>query len=149
MKRYLTIIILGVISMTYSSCKKESFDYPEGYVSISKVTVFPILTMKGDKYVALTKGATYIDAGATAAAGTSTIEVKVTGLPNTATAGVYLITYSATNTDGFSATTTRSVVVYDIKADAPANDFSGNYLRAATGTITKWTKLALGGLPDK
>lgn len=27
MKRYLTIIILGVISMTYSSCKKESFDY--------------------------------------------------------------------------------------------------------------------------
>ncbi|QXU41421.1 immunoglobulin-like domain-containing protein [Pedobacter sp. D749] len=144
MKRYLIIIILGVISMTYSSCKKESFDYPEGYVGISKITVFPIITMKGDKYVAVAKGATYTDAGATAAAGTSNIEVKVTGLPNTATAGVYLITYSATNADGFSATTTRSVVVYDTKADALANDFSGDYLRAATGTITKWTKLAPG-----
>jgi len=144
MKRYLAIIILGVVSMVYSSCKKESFDYPEGYVGISKITVFPILTMKGDKYVAVAKGATYTDAGATAAAGTSTIEVKTTGLPNTATAGVYLITYSATNSDGFAATATRSVVVYDTKADAVANDFSGNYLRAATGTITKWTKLAPG-----
>ncbi|MNR25429.1 hypothetical protein D3C85_1425820 [compost metagenome] len=100
--------------------------------------------MKGDKYVAVAKGATYTDAGATAVAGTSTIEVKTTGLPNTATAGVYLITYSATNSDGFAATATRSVVVYDTKADAVANDFSGNYLRAATGTITKWTKLAPG-----
>ena len=144
MKRYLTIIILGAVSLVYSSCKKQSFDYPEGYVGISKITVFPTLTMKGDKYVAVAKGATYTDAGATAVAGTSTIEVKTTGLPNTATAGVYLITYSATNTDGFSATATRSVVVYDTKADAVANDFSGNYLRAATGTITKWTKLAPG-----
>jgi len=144
MKRYLAIIILGVVSIVYSSCKKESFDYPEGYVGISKITVFPVLTMKGDKYVAVAKGATYTDAGATAVAGTSTIEVKTTGLPNTATAGVYLITYSATNSDGFAATATRSVVVYDTKADAVANDFSGNYLRAATGTITKWTKLAPG-----
>jgi hypothetical protein len=144
MKKYLAIIILGVISMTYSSCKKESFDYPEGYVGISKITIYPIITMKGDKYVAVAKGGTYTDAGATAAAGASTITVKVTGLPNTAVAGVYLITYSAENSDGFSATTTRSVVVYDTKADALANDFSGNYLRAATGTITKWTKLAPG-----
>lgn len=144
MKRYLAIIILGVVSIVYSSCKKESFDYPEGYVGISKITVFPVLTMKGDKYVAVAKGATYTDAGATAVAGTSTIEVKTTGLPNTATAGVYLVTYSATNSDGFAATATRSVVVYDTKADAVANDFSGNYLRAATGTITKWTKLAPG-----
>lgn len=130
--------------MTYSSCKKESFNYPEGYVGISKVTVYPIITMKGDKYVAIAKGGAYTDAGATAAAGTATIEVKVTGLPNTATPGVYLITYSAENSDGFSATTTRSVVVYDTKADALANDFSGNYLRAATGAISKWTKLAPG-----
>ncbi len=144
MKRYLTIIILGVISMTYSSCKKDSFNYPDGYVGRSKITVFPVLVMKGEKYVAVAKGATYTDAGATATAGKDKIDVKTTGLPNTANPGVYLITYSASNTDGFDATTTRSVVVYDTKADAIANDFSGNYLRAATGVISKWTKLAPG-----
>ena len=37
--------------------------------------------------------------------------MTVTGSVNTNETGLYILTYSATNTDGFSATTTRTVVV--------------------------------------
>jgi hypothetical protein len=52
------------------------------------------------------------------------------------------VVYTATNPQGFSATDWRTVVV--IGNDVAANDFSGTYLRAATGVTSTWTKTASG-----
>ncbi len=144
MKRYLNIIAIGLLSMSLFSCKEDSFNYPEGMVGISKITVYPILTLKGDKYVYVAKGATYTDAGSEAKVGEETIEVKINGQVNTAAAAVYTLEYTAANSDGFSASTKRYVVVYDTKPDAAANNYSGSYKRAGFETFAVWAKVAPG-----
>jgi len=144
MKKYLNIIAIGILGMTLSSCEKDSFNYSEGMVGISKVTVFPTLTLKGERYVAIARGSTYTDAGADAKVGETTADVVITGQVNPAVPGVYTLVYSAANSDGFSASRSRSVVVYDTQADAAANDLSGTYLREATGAFSIWSKIAPG-----
>lgn len=144
MKRYLNIIAIGMLVMTFLSCKDDSFNYPEGMVGISKVTVYPILTMNGDQYIFVAKGATYTEPGVTAKVGDAQIDVKTDGQVNTAAAAVYTLTYSAANSDGFSASQSRYVVVYDTKADAVGNDYSGSYKRAGFATFAVWAKVAPG-----
>lgn len=144
MKKYLSIIVIGILAMTVLSCKKESFDYPPGTVGISKVTYFPIITMSGEKYFLVAKGGTFTDPGATAKAGSDDAPVVTSGTVNTAVAGVYGITYSAVNADGFSASATRQVIVYDTKPDAAARDFSGKYLRSTNGVASTWKKIGPG-----
>ncbi len=144
MKKYINYLIIGVFSIAFASCQKDSFNYPEGHVGISKITVYPEITVTGAEIVAVAKGGTYTDPGVKATAGTATVPVVTTGLPNTGVAGVYTVTYTATNTDGFSATATRTVAVYATDAGAAANNFSGDYARNTNGSIASWTKIAPG-----
>jgi hypothetical protein len=144
MKRNLNIIIIMLLGMLVFSCKKADFDYPEGMVGSSKITYFPILTLKGERYVAVAKGTAYTEAGVTAKEGSADLTPKTTGTVNTATPGVYTLTYSAVNKDGFSASITRTVVVYSTDAGAAAHDLSGNYARNTNGSIATWTKIAPG-----
>lgn len=143
MKKYISYIGLMLIGMLMFSCQKESFNYKPGYVGISKITTYPVITLTGSDYVLVQKGGTYTDPGATAKAGTADVPVKATTI-STATAGVYLVTYTATNSDGFSATASRHVIVYSTAASAQNNDFSGDYARSNNGSIATWTKLAPG-----
>jgi len=68
-----------------------------------------------------------------------TANVKVTGTVNSSIPGVYTITYTATNKDGFSKSKRRYVGV--ITPEAAAMDISGKYRRNAgafgIATITK------------
>ena len=142
MKKYI-ILILTILSMTYS-CKKDTFNYPEGTVGISKITYFPILTMKGERYVTVAKGSAYTEAGVTAKEGTTDLTPTTTGTVNTATPGVYTLTYTAVNKDGFSASLRRTVIVYSTDAGAAAHDLSGNYARNTNASVAVWTKIAPG-----
>lgn len=145
MKKYIAILGLGILGLTFSSCEKEpSFNYPDGTVGISKVTVYPIITLKGDARVILAKGSTFTDAGVTAVIGTTAITPVVTGLPDMTKAGFYNVTYTATNTDGFSASVIRQVIVYDATSAAAAQDLSGTYTRSSNGLTSTWTKIAPG-----
>ncbi|WP_316819437.1 DUF5011 domain-containing protein [Pedobacter gandavensis] len=144
MKKYLNIIVIGILGMTVLSCKKESFNYPPGTVGISKITYFPIITMKGEKYFIVAKGGTFTDPGATAKVGADDSPVVVSGAVNTAVAGIYGVTYSAENADGFSAKATRQVIVYDTQPDAAARDFSGKYLRSSNSVASNWSKIGPG-----
>ncbi|QNK62742.1 DUF5011 domain-containing protein [Pedobacter sp. PAMC26386] len=146
MKKNIAILGLVVIlGLTFSSCEKEpSFNYPDGKVGISKVTVYPIVTLKGERVIVLVKGTAFVDPGVTALEGTNSLTPVVTGSVDVNTAGVYTITYTATNKDGFPAATSRTVAVYDTMADAAANDFSGSYVRGSNGQVAVWTKLAPG-----
>jgi hypothetical protein len=142
MKKYSVFIF--TIFILLASCKKDKIISTADQVGISKVTYFPILTMKGDNIMVVEKGGTFTDPGVTAKAGESDVPVTSTGTVNTSTPGVYTINYSATNKDGFSASLRRTVAVYSTAADAAAHDLSGNYARTSNGSVASWTKLAPG-----
>lgn len=131
-----------VVGMLFS-CKKESFNYKDGYVGRSKITTYPTITMAGNDYLLVPKGTAFTDPGATAKAGDADVPVTATTV-DVNTAGVYTVTYTATNTDGFSATASRHVIVYATDATAQGNDFSGNYARNTNASVAVWTKLAPG-----
>ncbi|MEE9304426.1 MAG: immunoglobulin-like domain-containing protein [Thiotrichaceae bacterium] len=72
----------------------------------------PVITIQGDDPETITKGTAYIDAGATAvSADGETINVTSTGLVDVNTVGSYTITYSATDSAGNTASTSRVVNV--------------------------------------
>ena len=71
----------------------------------------PVITLNGGD-AALTVGDTYTEQGATATDDTDgNVEVTLSGNVDTSTAGVYTITYTATDAAGNSATATRTVTV--------------------------------------
>jgi hypothetical protein len=144
MKKYIKYVGLVLVGVALFSCNKDNFNYKPGYVGISKITTYPTITVAGDAYIYVPKGGTYTDPGATAKAGTADVKVVTSGLPDVNTVGVYTESYTATNTDGFSASGTRTIAVYSTDASAATNDYSGTYLRASTGAVATWTKVAPG-----
>jgi hypothetical protein len=133
-----------VLSATLFSCNKDSFTANDKQVGISKVTYYAEFTVSGSSFVYVKKGGTFVEPGIKAEAGGAELPVKTTGVPNTNVAGVYQVTYTAVNADGFAATAGRTVVVYDTDADAATHDFTGKYARDINGSLAEWTKVAPG-----
>jgi autotransporter-associated beta strand protein len=81
-------------------------------------TTAPVITRTGSATVSMSAGATYTDAGATATDNVDTsVTVTTSDTVNTATPGVYTITYNATDAAGNAATAvTRTVTVSDTTA---------------------------------
>jgi len=120
------------------SCEKD-----DETANISRVTTYPLISLKGEEWVPLLQGGSFTDPGVDATIGGEPVEVEVTGAPNTSVPGVYVITYTATNEDGFSASVTRKVGV--IAPAAAAMDLTGKYKRnAGVGGISTITKLGPG-----
>ena len=74
-------------------------------------TTAPVVTLAGDAAVSLTVGDTFTDQGATATDPGAAVPVPTTGSVDTATAGTYTLTYSATDASGNTASTTRTITV--------------------------------------
>jgi len=138
------IIFSFLVAAFMVSCNEADIVDTDQQVGISKVTYYPILTVTGEEYVTVAKGGTFTDPGATAEAGGASVPVVASGTVDTNTVGVYVVTYTATNTDGFSASASRFVVVYSTDAGAAAQDLSGNYARTSNGSVSTWTKIAPG-----
>ena len=143
MKKIIQFIFLSFIILL-AACNKDDINNTESKVGISRVTNFPLLSLNGERYVTIIVGGTYTEAGAVATEAGADIPVTTNGSVNTAIPGVYTLTYSAVNKDGFSASVTRTVVIYSTDASATANDLSGNYARTSNGSVSTWTKLAPG-----
>src|SRR5262245_49085373 len=127
-----------------TGCNKDHFVDTDTQVGISKVTYFALLTMKGDEVMSLVKGSTFTDPGVTAAERGVSTPVTVSGTVNTNQPGLYIITYSAVNKDGYPATTTRTVVVLEAHENAGV-DVSGTYDYVGSGSYTAHiTKVAEG-----
>ncbi len=133
----LTVIILGILSCN----KKDDFNYPEGTVGISKITNYPTFSMTGNSYISIVVGSTYTEPGVKAVEGTSPLTVTTTSSLNTNTPGIYVITYSAVNKDGFAGSVSRTVVVLP-SAEVAGADLSGKYDYVAGGTTSTITKVA-------
>ncbi len=89
-----------------------------GNISTQTVTitnidkVAPVITLLGDATMSLTVGDTFTDSGAIATDNfDAMVVVNVAGAINTAVGGTYIITYTATDSAGNSATVTRTVNV--------------------------------------
>ena len=138
------VFLLSVFVLIISSCKKDDIINTPEMVGISKVTYYAVLTLTGDVIMAVPNGTPYAEPGVKAEAAGTDVPVTTSGTVDANTDGVYTLTYSAVNSDGYSASTTRTVVIYTTAADAAANDLSGNYARTNNGSVATWTKIAPG-----
>lgn len=130
------------------SCNKDTIVDTPTQVGISKVAYYPSIVINGPKFVTVTEGNAYADPGATATLNGDSIPYT-TSMEITATtpSAVYTINYTATSPDG-SNSDQRIVVVVPASVEADpviiSHDYSGVYLRAATGITSTWTKLSTG-----
>lgn len=133
MKKFLisAYAILGMIILM-GSC--ESTDT----ANVSFVTTYPVIELEGDEIMVVGLGTDYTEPGAMAKVGEEDVELETAGTVDSNTPGVYPVNYTATNSDGYSRTATRQVVIYDPATDAV--DLSGSYIRAATGVTVTVTK---------
>ncbi|HOZ79037.1 MAG TPA: DUF5011 domain-containing protein [Ferruginibacter sp.] len=145
MKIFLKLVQFSVIALFITGCAKtEKIEMTSTSVGHSRITNFPLLSLLGDDYMAVPVGGTFTEPGADATIGGEAVAYTTEGTVDLTTAGVYALTYTAKNADGFSVSATRFVAVYSTDASAAANDFSGNYRRPATGVVNTWVKLAPG-----
>ena len=120
MYKYLTYIGLVIFTaVLISSCKKETTK------DISQITYYATFDMQGDAYIILEKGTPYVEPGVTASADGVDLPVVVEGSVNADVPGVYYITYSAVNNDGYSAMVERKIRVIEYGFDG--TDISGTY----------------------
>lgn len=114
--KYLALGALVALSLT--SCDKDT----EG---VTDVTYYPVITLEGSD-VLLSLGESYVDPGYSADLGGEdvTSQVVVSDNIDTSSIGLYKVSYTVTNPDGFSATATRNVIVYDSSVTL---DMEGSY----------------------
>ncbi|MEQ1675605.1 MAG: immunoglobulin-like domain-containing protein [Chitinophagaceae bacterium] len=141
MKQIIKIAILSVLPLLLlTGCKKETTAGVSKPVKVS----FPEITLKGEELVIIPTGGTYTDAGAKLKddiTGAIT-DIQPTSNPvNTAQPGLYVVTFSAANANGFEATASRLVAVTSVTSVV---NRAGTYLRPATGVNCYITKLAEG-----
>ena len=131
-KLFFVLAIFGVLG----SCSEER-------PIESKITYFPTFEVSGDEYLLVQSGVAFNDPGVVAKSGDSELPIAKAGTVNTDQPGVYKLTYSATNGDGFDASTERYVIVADDPDFIINSDISGKYTRdtnpAHTMTISKIT----------
>jgi len=120
MKKIYYLLSLIVLLGTAVSCEKES----EG---LSRITHFIEIDLEGPATVAVPLGSDYQEPGYAAMEGENDVteSVEVESNVDNSEIGVYEVSYTAINGDGFPSTKTRTVVVYD--PTAPDVDFSGTY----------------------
>lgn len=147
MKKFHYIIIVALILLSYS-CKRDLTS--EG---VSKVTSYVTFTLTGGPTVIFPAGGAYVDPGFKGLEGTKDVTntIKITGSVDGTTVGLYTLQYNAVNSDGFSSSVERTVIIYD--PAAPATDLGGNYVssvsrkapaRSFTGLKVSIEKLAPG-----
>lgn len=114
MKKILYLSILSIIAL-FSSCDDKETE------GLSDVTVYA--NIEYDSKVVIEKGEAFTPS-AIATEGETVLDVVIEGEADTNTVGVYNIIYSATNSDGFSASKTQTVIVHD--PSLVGTDVSGN-----------------------
>lgn len=117
-------ILLAALALPFIGCEKKFED-------ASKITYFADIVINGETLLFSPTGVEYVDAGATATENDVPIEITTTSTVDNSTPGSYSVSYSATNSDGYSKALERTVIIYD--ADVNSTDISGAY----TGNVLR------------
>ncbi len=148
------IILFSFLALGFLvSCNEKDLVDNSNQVGISKITHYVTFTLKGGSTVAIAKGGSYVDPGYVALEGTKdvTTTVKTQGTVDGTKVGLYNLTYVAVNSDGYSSSIGRTIIIYD--PAAPSTDLGGNYLsnvkrvspsRSFTGLNVTIVKMAPG-----
>ncbi|MFZ4725410.1 MAG: BT_2262 family domain-containing protein [Paludibacter sp.] len=112
------IFITLVAAFALSACSKEES------MGVSTVTTYATMTLNGKAEMFWPLNTPFVDPGCVAKEGSTDISSKITSTVsdlNVAKGGNYTVEYKVLNGDGFAATTSRLVHVYD--ATAPLNGY--------------------------
>lgn len=122
------------------SCNKDDFNYPSGKVGISTIVYFPSISLNGSSTMIITAGSAFTDPGVVATVNGQAVKPTISGSVNANTPGIYWLTYTAQNTQGFTSSVSRIVIVKSASPVTP--DYSGSWTRnaGAYGTQT-WIQL--------
>lgn len=124
MKKVLLYTMALCAMMTLNACNDDDDAHTD-----SRLTTYPVLEMNGQTFVEVNLGDTYVDAGCKASLGAEdyTEKIVTTGLDelDTSTAGFYYVTYSVVNPEGYKASVTRTIAVFDPDV---TTDLSGRYV---------------------
>lgn len=101
--------MLAFAAFITTSCDDESTE------GMTRITYYAQLTLEGDKTLCVDKGSEFVDPGYSAVMEGEDVTdmVEVFSNVNTAKSGVYSISYSIVNNDGFYSTASRTVIVTD------------------------------------
>ncbi len=125
-KIYYAFVVMSILILT--SCEKDS----EG---VSQITTYCSFEMSGDQVTYHIVGTPFTDPGCKAYEGENEVDVTTKSNVDANKSGVYSIAYSAVNSDGYSASVVREVIVY-----YPNDDIMGNW----TANIVRNGVLARG-----
>lgn len=121
MKKYiLSVMALATVALT--GCTDRDTE------GLTGITTYPVLTLNGGDMI-VQKGTSFEDPGCTADLGgvDYSDNIITSSDVDTKTSGVYTVSYSVYNEDGFSASASRSVVVVDM-----TDPIEGYYAVSAT-----------------
>ncbi len=109
MKSKLVYLMVFFFALSVSSCDDEST------AGMTRITYYPTIELLGDASVILNLGESYADEGCYAELNGEDVTdaVIVQSGINSSKVGIYSISYSAYNEDGFSASASRTVYVVD------------------------------------
>ena len=125
------------LALVLTGCKKDETD------NLSRVKSYPSISLVGNEYYVINVGETFTDPGVKAALAGEAIQPTITGTVNTATPGLYTITYSAVNTEEDEVSAVRSVIVTDPAVNNL--NLSGNFQRTGFA-LSPVTKVGTKGL---
>lgn len=148
MNKILNIVLLLAAACWISGCKDDTAD-----VSRLVDVTAPGIILKGQDLVILPTGGAFTDEGATgidSLSGNQQTELSAESTPNTSVPGIYPLTYTAKDANGFTSQVVRNVFVfdnsltegYDLITDV---DLSGTYQHlAGEGRIVTVTQVLPG-----
>jgi hypothetical protein len=138
------ILLSFLVVALFSSCNKNVINNTEDKVGVSTVTHYVTLELNGSAVMSIVKGESFTDPGVVAKEGDEEVTATVTGTVDPNTTGIYTITYTAVNKDGFPSSATRTVVVIPAHEN-DGSDISGQYAYIGSTTYTATiTKVAEG-----
>jgi len=111
MKKVFYIAVCLLAAVLVSSCKKLTTE------GVTGITYYATITLEGSPEIVHQKGTPFTDPGYSAVLNGEdvTSEVVVINPVDVTKSGAYTIVYTCTNEDGFASSTTRSVIVLDLK----------------------------------
>lgn len=141
MKKQMNIALTTALALALAlaGCRKD----PEA-VSETVTVDYPVITLKGDKYVSIGIGGSFNDPGASMFdkfTNTNTDIQPSQSDVDVNTPGMYPIIYEGTNKYGFKSTAVRWVAVTEVSAN---EDISGLYLRNINASPMNVNKVATG-----
>ncbi len=140
MKRIIYSLLFISSLIAFAGCNEITTE------DTSKITYFINYELKGDAVMVVPVGSAFSDPGVVAMEGDKdvTSSVVVDGTVDANSIGIYTLTYSATNVDGFASSISRTVAVCDPSIET---DISGTYTLGAESyrLYNKATKTSFSG----